>query len=117
VNLLGTRLGGLIVVPARGATHRSPVERVAIKRAEISAVLDAVERAWRSLPSDLKEVATAKYRKNMGYKETATRCHVSPATLDRKLQAIRAKVAAELALVPKGVMKVFWTKIGSGLPS
>lgn len=116
VEALGTSTSGLIAIPARGVTRRSPVERVAIKRAEISVVLDAVERAWRSWPGDLKEVAACKYRKNMGYKEIAAKCHVSPATLDRKLRAIRTAVAAEISLIPEGVMRVFWKKIGPGDP-
>lgn len=103
--------GGIVMVPCRGVRRGSAVEVTAIERAELSMVLDAVERAWRSLTGDLKDIARAKYRRGMRHSEIERRYFLSRATLSRKLSTIRATVAGHLALVPEAILRHFWAQI------
>jgi len=108
VDLLGSTGGGLVRIPSRARRHGSPVEVLAIQRAELTIVLDAVDRAWQSLTSDLKQIARAKYRRRMRNREIEKRYFLSKSTLDRKLGCIRAAVAGYLALVPEAILRRFW---------
>jgi len=108
VELLGTSHGGMARIPPRGGKRSSPVEVIAIERAELTIVLDAVDHAWRSLTPELRQVARAKYRLRMKNREIEKRCFLSKSTLDRKLGCIRAAVAGYLALVPEAVLVRFW---------
>lgn len=114
VELIGPHSTGLVRIPARGSRPGSQVEFVAIERAELTTVLDAVDRGWQALTPDLREVARAKYgRRHMRNYEVETRYHLSRATVSRKLSTIRAIVAGYLSFVPEATLRHFWLKIGS----
>lgn len=108
IELLTPAHGGIVRIPSRSGRHGSAVEVVAIERAELTVVLDAVEHAWRSLSPELRKVAVAKYRRQLKNREIEKRCFLSKSTLDRRLGCIRAAVAGYLVLVPEAVMKRFW---------
>ena len=110
VDLLGTNHDGMARIPPRGGKRSSPVEVIAIERAELTTVLDAVDHAWRSLTGDLKDIARAKYRRRMKHVEIEKRYFLSHATLARKLSSIRAVVAGYLALVPETILRHFWAQ-------
>ena len=86
------------------------MEVIAIERAELTIVLDAVDHAWRSLTGDLKDIARAKYRRRLKHAEIEKRYFLSRATLTRKLSTIRATVAGYLALVPEAILRRFWAQ-------
>lgn len=114
VEALHPSSGGLVRVPRRGAKPaRNPVEAVAIKRAELSMVLDAVEFAWRHLTPDLRRIARAKYRRGWTNQEIAKRYYLSLSTVARRLTSIRAAVALSLATVPDTILASFWSQIDS----
>lgn len=113
VDLLGSTGGGLVRIPSRARRHGNPVEVLAIQRAELTIVLDAVDHAWQSLTGDLKQIATAKYRRRMRNREIEKRYFLSKSTLDRKLGCIRAAVAGYLTLVPGAILRRFWGENGA----
>lgn len=102
---------GLVRIPLRGIRRGSPVEYIAIRRAELSMVLDAVERAWRSLEPELRYIARLKYRRGLRNYEIVKCCHFSRSALDDRLKAIRDAVAAEIMLLPEAIWKQFESKI------
>jgi len=108
VELLGAQQSGVVKIPPRGTRRGSPVEVIAIERAELTMVLDAVDRAWQSLTPELRQIARAKYRRGMKNIEIQKRYYLSKSTLDRKLGCIRATVAGYLALVPEAILRRFW---------
>ncbi len=103
--------GGLVRVPRRDAKPGNPVETVAIKRAELSMVLDAVDFAWRHLTPELRRIARAKYRRGWSNQEIAKRYYLSTSTVTRRLTSIRAAVAGSLASVPDAILTSFWRGI------
>jgi hypothetical protein len=111
--LSSTYTSGPARIPPRGIKpHGSPVERAALTRAEITMVLDAVDRGWNDLPPDLKRIARAKYgRLRLTNQEIGKRFFLSPATVTRRLISIRAVVAGHLALQNESVVRRFWAKI------
>lgn len=111
VENLGTRTSGLITIPSRGVSHGSLVERLAIDRAEITMVLDAVKRGWDALTPELRKLARRKYRWGWTYKEQVTQSDLSEGVVDKNLKVVRAVVAGYLALVPQGIFSVFWLRI------
>lgn len=111
VESLGARQGGIGKIPPKGGRPGSPVERVLIQRSDLSQVLDAVGAAWRGLTPELRQVAVAKYRRQMGNKAIMKKCNISRSTLDRKLEAIRALVAGYLASVSEAILMQFWTTV------
>lgn len=111
VEALHPASGGLVRVPRRDARPGNPVEAVAIKRAELSMVLDAVEFAWRHLTPDLRRIARAKYRRGWTNREIAKRYYLSLSTVARRLTSIRAAVARSLASVPDAILTSFWRGI------
>lgn len=102
---------GIARIPARDARPGNPVETVAIKRAELSMVLDAVDFAWRHLTPELRRIARAKYRRGWTNQEIAKRYYLSPSTVTRRLTSIRAAVAGSLASVPDAILTSFWRQI------
>lgn len=115
VEALHPSSGGLVRVPLprRGAKPGNPVETVAIKRAELSMVLDAVDFAWRHFTPELRRIARAKYRRGWSNQEIAKRYYLSLSTVSRRLTSIRAAVARSLATVPDTILASFWSQIDS----
>jgi DNA-directed RNA polymerase specialized sigma24 family protein len=111
VDILQPATGGLVRVPAKDARLGNPVEKVAIKRAELSMVLDAVDFAWRHFTPELRRIARAKYRRGWTNQEVAKRYYLSLSTVTRRLTSIRAAVAGSLASVPDAILTSFWRQI------
>lgn len=111
VEALHPASGGLVRVPRRDAKPGNPVEAVAIKRAELSMVLDAVDFAWRHFTPELRRIARAKYRRGWTNQEVAKCYYLSLSTVTRRLTSIRAAVAGSLASVPDAILTSFWRQI------
>ncbi len=102
---------GFARIPTKGATPGDPVATVAIKRAELSMVLDAVDFAWRHLTPELRRIARAKYRRGWSNQEIAKRYYLSLSTVSRRLTSIRTSVAGVLATLPDMILTRFWHEI------
>ncbi len=102
---------GIARIPARDVRPGNPVETVAIKRAELSMVLDAVDFAWRHLTPELRRIARAKYRRGWSNSEIAKRYYLSLSTVARRLTSIRGGVAGVLMTLPDTILTRFWRGI------
>lgn len=98
----------------------SAVERCAIERASISAVLDVVEDALDRLSPDLQKIARYKYEYYMSYREIARKITqderkrnpgargISKSTVGRKVDSVRNFVSTALSLLGAGMVGQFW---------
>jgi DNA-directed RNA polymerase specialized sigma24 family protein len=101
VDAIEPRLSTSLVVLSRQSTRgpSSGVERVAIKRAAVSSVLDAAQRGIRSLHPEQRKVYRMRYRAGMSYKQIARRLYISEETVGRRLAEVRAMVGQYLQQV------------------
>lgn len=90
-----------IVVFTRNTTRNnaSGVERVALKRAALSSVVDVVELGLKALHPEQRKVYRMKYRAGMTYKEIGQRLYVSDKTVERRVEETRAIIGQYLASV------------------
>jgi hypothetical protein len=103
--------------PTRKTRPASLVERVALLRATLSQGLDELDEAVRTLPPELKQVASWKYLHHMTYREMAARqtkrlrrrgiteTRVSTSTVHCQVQKIREHCASRCP----SVNKEFWS--------
>lgn len=100
-------------IPLTLSTSRGncKVVKVAIERAAVSSVLDAVSRAIATMHPEQRRIQRLKYREGLTNKEIQRKLNVSRSTIDRRIQEIKAIVARELALVPDDMIEEFWKKI------
>jgi predicted DNA-binding transcriptional regulator len=84
----------VVILPVSSSRGASGVEKVAVRRAVVSQVLDLAEEALRSLPSELRRVAHLKYREGMSLREIA-----------RELTKRKRKVARRKGLEAEPVSK------------
>ena len=91
----------MVVLGGRRSTrgHGSQVENVAIKRAAMSAVLDAVDRGLMALHPEQRKVYRMRYRAHMSYKQIGRRMYISEETVGRRLAEIRSVVGRFLQQV------------------
>lgn len=82
----------------------SQVEYVAISRATITLVLDAVERAVKHLPPDCHKVYRMKYRAGMRHWQIAKRTHFSEKTIERRVNFVRDAVSQHLQGLPGNML-------------
>lgn len=87
------------------------VVKVAIERAAVSSVLDAVGRAIATMHPEQRRIHRLKYREGLTNKDIQRKMNVSRSTIDRRVSEIKAMVARELALVPDDMSEQFWKKI------
>lgn len=92
----------IVVVGRQG--FGSKVERVAIKRATLSVVLDAVGRALRYLPRDCYKVYRMKYRAGMRHWQIGKKMYMHERTVDRKVDFIRNAVIQQLQALPGTIL-------------
>ena len=85
----------------------SAVESIAIKRAAVSVVLDAVERGIKSLHPEQRGVYRMRYRAGMSYKQIRRKLPLSEITIGRRLTEIRAVVTLNLQYIPQADFKEF----------
>lgn len=109
VEALEPRTSTSVVVFSRQDTRNpvSGVERVAIKRAAISSVLDAAQRGIRALHPEQRKVYRMRYRAGMSYKDIGRRLYCVDKTVQRRIEEIRGIVAQFIATVPKDELKEF----------
>lgn len=115
----------VILLPVRTSRAGSAVERVAVRRATISVVLDTVSDALRDLPPDLRKIAKYNYEYCMSYREIARRLTreerrkdrsfpgVTKSTVARKVNLIRDHVISALSLLNEEIVGQFWDEIGT----
>ncbi len=94
-----------------------PVQDLAVRRATISIVVDAVERAIASLRPEERRIYRLKYRNLATRRHMARMVFVSESTLDRRIERIRRAVALYVRMLPEDVMKAFWGEIDRVLSS
>lgn len=111
--------GSVIVVMMGGGKKRSgsPVEKVAIKRAMLSVVVDAVERAIRHLPRDpdkkYQAVYRLKYRVGMSYRQIGKRLYFDKDTVKERVDFIRNAVVQYLQALPASALDEFFRQISA----
>jgi len=115
IEAIEPRTSTSVIVFSRQNTRNpvSGVEKVAIKRAAASAVLDAVQRGIRTLHPEQRKVYRMRYRAGMSYKQISRRLYISEETVGRRLAEIRAIVAQYLQQVPQTDLKEFARFFGS----
>ncbi|AYO30614.1 sigma-70 family RNA polymerase sigma factor [Biomaibacter acetigenes] len=89
----------------------SGVEKVAIKRAALSTVLDAVEKGVRTLHPEQRKVYRMKYKAHMTYKQIGKKLFISEETVGRRINEVREIVKQYLQQVPATVLKSFLDSI------
>jgi DNA-directed RNA polymerase specialized sigma24 family protein len=102
----------LVQIPVRRRQESSQVECVAISRAAVSAVLDAVDRSLARLPKALRRLARLRYEDKMAVHAIARYVHWSERTCYRRLDLIRLRVESSLSLLEGDILAVFWQEIG-----
>jgi len=104
-----------VVVLSRQNTRDpvSGVEKVAVKRAVVSAVLDAVDRGIRVLHPEQRKVYRMRYRAHMTYKQISRRLYISEETVGRRLAEVRAIIGQYLQQVPDDDLEEFTRFFGS----
>lgn len=109
IEAIEPRTSTSVVVLSRQNTRDpvSGVEKVAIKRAAVSAVLDAVQRGIRNLHPEQRKIYRMRYRARMSYKQISRRLYISEATVGRRLGEIRAIVIQYLKQVSKNDLREF----------
>ena len=98
------------IVVFSGDTTRnntSGVERVALKRAALSSVIDVVELGLRTLHPEHRKVYRMKYRAGMTYKEIGQRLYVSDKTVERRVEETRTIIGQYLASVDPETLEEF----------
>lgn len=85
----------------------SGIEKVAIKRATISSVLDVVDQGIKTLHPEQRKVYRMRYRAGMTYKQIGRRLYISEETVGRRLNEVRAIIGQYLQQIPASDMVEF----------
>ncbi len=85
----------------------SEVERCAIKKATLSAVISAVERALKTLHPEQRKVYRMRYRARMTYRQISRRLYISEETVGRRLAEVREIVGQYVEQVSMEELKEF----------
>lgn len=99
-----------MVLPVSGATG-DPVASVAVARATVTLVLDAVDRALEHLPRHYRRIARLRYDEQLTYPEIAARVGFSEKTIKRRVDRIRLRVKFELQNLGIDLLAAFWREI------
>jgi DNA-directed RNA polymerase specialized sigma24 family protein len=94
----------VVVLVQRRGSFGSSVERMVIKRATLSMLVDALERAIKYLPADCRKVYRMKYRAGMRHRQIAKRAYMHERTVDRKVDFIRNAVTQQLQALPGTIL-------------
>lgn len=93
----------MMLVPPSSSTKgncKSKVELIAIKRAAISTVLGAAEKALKTLGSNHAKVYKMRFRQGCSWRQIQKKLFISEKTLARRLTVIRGHVMQYLHQVP-----------------
>lgn len=104
----------VILLPVQ-ARNGSPVEHVAVKRADLRLVIDCVELAVKSMPPLLRTIVRMKYRERATHRMMASKLHYSERTIDRKVEAVRLRVARALTSIDPEKLSSFCREIDAFL--
>ena len=85
----------------------SKVERVAINNMAISAVISALDRAYKAMHPEHKRLYKYRFRDAMSYNEITRRMDISPDSVGRRISEISEIVAAFLEAVPEDQYREF----------
>ncbi len=102
--------------PPGSRTGGSQVEVAALRRAELTAVLDVVDAVLRALPRDLRRLAHKRYRERWWRAKLRAEFHISEATLKRRLNTIRRRVWEAVQALPATTRAAFWTHLFADRP-
>ena len=111
VNSIEPKVSTSIVLFVPRSTVGSPIEDMAVRRAEISVVIDAVERGLRALHPDDRTVCRMKYRAHMTRREVARKAFLSESSVARKLTRIRDTIAQHVGQLEGNILTHFWSEI------
>ncbi len=101
----------IVELGVSGSTTGNPVEDVAIRRAEISVVLDAVERGIRALDRDERKLYRLKYKDGMSRGQITKVMFLSEPTISRRLIRVRGIIALHVGKIGKQRLIRFWRQI------
>ncbi len=107
VNDIEPQVSGSIMVYTGIKRGTSKVEKVAIKRASLEVVIDALTRALRIMHPELKKVYRMKYRAHLTHNQIAKRLYMSVETVHRRVADVREIVMQYLLTVPMGDLREF----------
>ncbi|MDI3548147.1 MAG: hypothetical protein PWR10_1799 [Halanaerobiales bacterium] len=109
IEAIEPRTSTSIVTLSRRNTRNpvSGIEKVAIKRATISSVLDVVDRGIKTLHPEQRKVYRMRYRAGMTYKQIGRRLYISEETVGRRLNEVRAIIGQYLQQIPPSDMTEF----------
>jgi DNA-directed RNA polymerase specialized sigma24 family protein len=99
--LLGKTGGSIVGDTRHGNQLGSALENVAIRRAQITSVLDAIDEAITTMPGALKRVYRMRFRARMSISTIGWKLHYSRATVSRRLSDIRGHVEVYLRPIPR----------------
>jgi len=102
--------GGLMSL-STSPTNRpgSDVEHLAIDRARLSVVRDAIDRVYRNLPTTDKQITRYGYWDNLPWVEVAQKVHMHRRSVSyRRRQIIVPKYQRGLRALGKRAMREFW---------
>ncbi|NPV72113.1 MAG: hypothetical protein HPY55_16020 [Firmicutes bacterium] len=111
VNMLEPYSGGSLVVLPVSRVTGDPVASVAVTRATVTTVLDAVDRALAHLPRHYRKIARLRYDEQLTYPEIAARVGFSEKTIKRRVDRIRLRVKFELQNLGTDILAAFWREI------
>lgn len=86
---------------------RSKIEAVACRRATLTSVLDAVERAIRRQDQEHKKIYNMKYRAGMSIRNIAKKMFFAKNTVQSKVDEVRNDVCLALQDVPASHLREF----------
>lgn len=102
----------IVHLPVRARPESSAIERVAVSRATITLILDAVDRAVATMPRPLRRLIRLRYTERMAVYGIARYVHWSERTCYRRLDAIRRRTISSLSLLDGQLLADFWQEIG-----
>jgi len=100
--------GGLIEFRGKQRSEKSPIESVAVLRANISTVLDAVERFTRVLENGDRAVIEARYFRQMTWREVSQVTHFSNRTCYRIRDRLIPQYQRLLENLGPATLAAFW---------
>lgn len=109
----GTSRDIILFFPRSKGGVSSKVERVAIKRATLTQVIDAVEKAIRRFDRRQRTIYRLKYRVGLRpYSRIAKKMHYSKRSIEEHVKKIRDFVIQEIDQVPKSDLREFMRVCG-----
>lgn len=102
-----------IVLFESGGGAGNPIEDVAVRRAEVSIVADALERGIRALSREGRAIYRMKYRAYMREGELCARLGCSRRSYYRKIALVRETIGLSIDALPPGVLAAFWRRVNN----